>query len=481
MPSDAAPPAPPAAEAAPPPPRQADGASSSGGGASGGGGGSGAEPEECAWCTFMKGGPCRDVFVTWQACVDGVTDAPGAADEETRRRAAEACAGVTGPLFACLSKNPDYYGQQLGSMRERDEQQATAGTGGAGRGSEAGGGELAAAQLRPRRMQPLRAPRRPAPAAAGRARPDTRGPSLCRAPAATGSSAAAAAAAAEQRLRTAGEATNRRALMMAGCACCAGLALLPGLQPPAAANEGPAFTYGEEAGPAAWGGTCAAGTQQSPIDLPRGRAADGGAGCSAPPVFSYRRDNAVRVKNTGTGTIQVNFEPGNVLSWRGEQLELLQFHFHTPSEHAFDGRRAAMEAHLVHRNPATGAFAVVGVLLQPPERGGARANPCLAAALAHVPASPGAAASAPEPVDPLALLPGRGAPGRGFAAYSGSLTTPPCSEGVSWLVYEDALPVAPGQVLDFMRFTAGGASYGHNARPLQPRNGRALEANCLAG
>ncbi|WIA09771.1 hypothetical protein OEZ85_009149 [Tetradesmus obliquus] len=79
--------------------------------------------EECAWCKFMKGGPCRAVFETWQSCVDSVADGPeGAADEETRKQAVEKCSAVTAPLFECLVQHPEYYGPQLDSMKQRDAQ-----------------------------------------------------------------------------------------------------------------------------------------------------------------------------------------------------------------------------------------------------------------------------------------------------------------------------------------------------------------------
>lgn len=273
-------------------------------------------------------------------------------------------------------------------------------------------------------------------------------------------------------------AVNRRRMIMLGCACCSSL-MLAGQHTPAKASDGSVFTYGEEAGPLAWGGTCSAGQQQSPINLPSSSAAARACGGQPAPVFQYRRDNQVRVKNTGT-TIQVNFEPGNSVAWGDAQLELLQFHFHTPSEHAWDGQRSAMEAHLVHRNTATGGFAVVAVMLQPPSSSAAQPNPCLAAALAHVPDTPQAEAACPSSVNPQQLLPAGAAAAR-FVHYAGSLTTPPCSEQVDWLVWEQPLPVTDKQVLDFMRFAGAGRSYGHNARPLQPLNGRALDYSCIAG
>eukprot|EP00878_Enallax_costatus_P006439 GHUV01006751.1.p1 GENE.GHUV01006751.1~~GHUV01006751.1.p1 ORF type:complete len:148 (+),score=72.35 GHUV01006751.1:543-986(+) len=78
------------------------------------------DSEECAWCKFMKGGPCKAAFEVWQSCIDSVMESPEeAADEESRQAAVVKCAGVTAPLFECLVKHPDYYGPQIDSMAER--------------------------------------------------------------------------------------------------------------------------------------------------------------------------------------------------------------------------------------------------------------------------------------------------------------------------------------------------------------------------
>eukprot|EP00878_Enallax_costatus_P019696 GHUV01020786.1.p1 GENE.GHUV01020786.1~~GHUV01020786.1.p1 ORF type:complete len:333 (+),score=85.23 GHUV01020786.1:274-1272(+) len=270
----------------------------------------------------------------------------------------------------------------------------------------------------------------------------------------------------------------RRQMLAAGCSCCFSL-LLPGWKTTASANEGYSFSYGEEAGPLTWGGACSTGTHQSPINLPRTAAADISCSSTPQPVVRYQTDNSVRIKNTGT-TIQVNFQPGNSVSWGQQQLELLQYHFHTPSEHAWDGQRSAMEAHLVHRNMSTGGFLVLGVMLQPPKSASRQQpNPCLAVALEHVPREPQTEADCPTPVNPAQLLPAGLAAGQ-FVHYQGSLTTPPCSESVDWVVFEQPLPITDQQALDFMWFTGAGKTYGHNARPLQPLNGRSLDYNCLS-
>ena len=153
----------------------------------------------------------------------------------------------------------------------------------------------------------------------------------------------------------------------------------------------------------------------------------------------------------------------------------LQFHFHAPAEHAVAGRHADLEAHLVHREAATGRLAVLGVLFQAGD--GARPNPCLAAALASAPASPSApAAPLPRPLSPKGLLP---PPGARYVHYRGSLTTPPCTEGVDWFVFTRPAAVPGAQVLAFLRYAGAGATLSLNARPLQPIGRRELEAGAL--
>ena len=138
---------------------------------------------------------------------------------------------------------------------------------------------------------------------------------------------------------------------------------------------------------------------------------------------------------------------------------LLQFHYHAPSEHRIDGRSFPLELHLVTRS-ASGELLVLGVLGR---RG--RSNPAFARLVAALPKRQGQHAKLTR-FDPLSLLP---AGGRGPRyAYSGSLTTPPCTEGVRWNVF--AAPVA----LSAAQIRALTSIYSHTNRPIQPRNGRAL-------
>jgi len=217
----------------------------------------------------------------------------------------------------------------------------------------------------------------------------------------------------------------------------------------------PHWTY-EEA--AEWGelseefAACAAGARQSPVDLTAASTI-----ASVEVMFDYV-PGPVEILNN-SHTIQVNFPEGNRAVIGGESYNLLQFHFHAPSEHAIEGRREVLEAHFVHRN-AAGELAVFGVLM----REGAE-NATLAPLWAAMPESAGS----PTPVaglifDPRPLMPTH----ERFTTYDGSLTTPPCSEGVRWFVFRDYSSVGAEQVRRFLDVVH------ENARPLQPRNARAF-------
>ena len=157
----------------------------------------------------------------------------------------------------------------------------------------------------------------------------------------------------------------------------------------------------------------------------------------------------------------------------GQPFRLVQLHFHTPSEHAVSGRHAAMEAHLVHRSPDTGALAVLAVLIHPD----GPVNASLGTILESAPQQPGSPPTPlRRPINLLSLLPrpssidGR----RAYARYRGSLTTPPCSEGVQWYVFLEPLKVAADQILEFQWFAGNQVTLGSNARPIQPLGDRQL-------
>jgi carbonic anhydrase len=196
-----------------------------------------------------------------------------------------------------------------------------------------------------------------------------------------------------------------------------------------------------EDGPAKWGelgsgefATCAAGQQQSPIDVPATVAAKPLAGITA----SYAAATTTIVDNGHT--VQVSFTAGaNKITIGGKDFSLLQFHFHKESEHTVGGHRYPLELHLVHK-AADGELAVLGVLFE-----SGAANPALAPVFDAMATATATATALPSPVSPDALLP----PDRSGWAYSGSLTTPPCSEGVRWHVYATPATASPDQLAKF--------------------------------
>ena len=158
-------------------------------------------------------------------------------------------------------------------------------------------------------------------------------------------------------------------------------------------------------------------------------------------------------------TIQVDFDDGDSLSIGDERFKLVQFHFHAPSEHTVAGRSLPMEVHLVHRSDS-GVFAVVGVLIAE-----GRHNPAYDPIWEHLPRETEAHESLAElTIDLEELLPKR----RLAFRYIGSLTTPPCSEGVRWFVLAEPVELSAEQIAAFA------AIYDHNNRPTQPLHGRSL-------
>jgi carbonic anhydrase len=235
-----------------------------------------------------------------------------------------------------------------------------------------------------------------------------------------------------------------------------GLALL-GLCPlcakPAFAAEGTHWSYEGEAGPDHWGAlapenaACSAGSQQSPLDI------SGAVEAELPEIAIAWNATGGTMVNNGH-TIQVNMAPGGKLSRGDKTYELVQFHFHAPSEHKIDGKAFPMEVHFVHKN-ASGGLGVLGVFIA---RGAA--NAAFAGLAAAFP--PEAGKEVALSVDPRGLLPGK----LGYWTYEGSLTTPPCSEIVDWMVAKEPIEVAAG---DIEKFTA---LYAMNARPTLAANRR---------
>jgi carbonic anhydrase len=219
-----------------------------------------------------------------------------------------------------------------------------------------------------------------------------------------------------------------------------------------------AWAYEGAGSPEAWArlkpeyALCAKGSRQSPIEL------QGGIRVQLDPIAFDYKAAPYRVTDNGH-TIEVEVPPGSAIEVLGRRYELQQFHFHRPSEARVDGRRFDMEVHLVHRD-AEGRIAVVAVLL---ERGAAQA--VVQAVWNHLPLEKGDAVSVRAPLDPAALLPDE----RGYYTYMGSLTTPPCSENVLWMVMKKPVAVSAEQLGIFARL------YPMNARPVQPSSGRLIK------
>lgn len=228
----------------------------------------------------------------------------------------------------------------------------------------------------------------------------------------------------------------------------------------AAAGHGTQWAYSGKAGPENWGGlsrdyhVCGAGAMQSPVDITGGFAATGD-----PIEFDYCLTPLTVLHNGHT--VQANYEPGSGITVNGERFELLQLHFHTPSEHAVEGQLAAMEVHLVHMN-AAGALAVVGAMME-----GGSENPALREIWDNMPLRESAGKTLNRVmINARDLLPAD----TSYYRYMGSLTTPPCSEGVNWFVLTNPIQVGLEQVSKFV------AAVGSNNRPLQPRNHRLVLA-----
>jgi carbonic anhydrase len=220
------------------------------------------------------------------------------------------------------------------------------------------------------------------------------------------------------------------------------------------------WSYSGETGPAHWASlepdyaSCGNGKAQSPIDI---KTADVRKQDLPPLVFDYQ-PAALHIINNGH-TIQVNVPSGSTLTVGGDRYSLVQFHFHHPSEEQIDGKTSEMVVHLVHKDEQ-GRLAVVAVLFQP---GGPNAT--LATLWPNLPATEGPeSAPANVTIDAAGLLPAV----HDYFTFAGSLTTPPCSEGVRWFVLKAPMTLSAEELATFARI------YPANARSIQPLNRRAV-------
>ncbi|MDP1794023.1 MAG: carbonic anhydrase family protein [Acidimicrobiales bacterium] len=223
-------------------------------------------------------------------------------------------------------------------------------------------------------------------------------------------------------------------------------------------HETPHWSYEGDTGPGKWAAlanefsACGAGKEQSPIDLARAEI-EGALALE----FHYASVAGSVIDNGHT--IQVDVGEGSYVLVGERRFDLVQFHFHGPAEHTVGGRSYPLEVHFVHKDK-TGKLAVVGVLV---EAGGA--NSALSPVLDSLPTTVGRAETLGASLNPSRLIPKQ----HSSFQYSGSLTTPPCTEGVAWSVLVAPLTMSAAQ-LDTLRARLHGA----NNRPVQPLNDRSL-------
>jgi carbonic anhydrase len=223
-----------------------------------------------------------------------------------------------------------------------------------------------------------------------------------------------------------------------------------------AASDPVHWGYEGEVGPEHWGdlspdfAACSQGKEQSPVDIPAT------SPVNSPGLRFNYQPSSLNIFNNGH-TIQVSYDQGSSLEIDGAAYPLVQFHLHSLSEHALDGAHSPMELHLVHKD-ASGKLAVVGVMIvEGPQ------NPAYEPILAHMPVEEGEPqVIAGTTINAGGLLPAE----QSYYRYTGSLTTPPCTEGVQWFVMAAPVALSTGQIAAFQNL------YDDNYRPVQPLNER---------
>ncbi|PZU98308.1 MAG: carbonate dehydratase [Pseudanabaena sp.] len=218
------------------------------------------------------------------------------------------------------------------------------------------------------------------------------------------------------------------------------------------------WSYGGTENPTQWGhlskdfALCELGKAQSPINISE-------AANSSPANINFDyKPSPLEVVNNGH-TIQVNYAEGSKVTIEGNEYALLQFHFHTPSEHYINGQASPMEMHLVHRDQS-GHLAVVAVMLSE-----GMSNSLVSQVWEHLPAYGEVSNVGNLLINAVDLLPSK----RSYFSYDGSLTTPPCSEGVSWNIFTEPVKVSKEQIEKFAQI------FRVDARPLQPLNNRTTQ------
>jgi len=203
---------------------------------------------------------------------------------------------------------------------------------------------------------------------------------------------------------------------------------------------------------------CSQGHEQSPVDIRTAR-----LNKKLQPIEFHYRGGPVTLENNGH-TVIVHVDPGSYIIAGGVRYELVQFHFHHPGEEAVKGKITDMNIHLVHKS-ADGKFAVVAIRLA--EDRTTPPNAVLATLWEHLPTKTGATEKIADMVNPGGLLPAD----RGYWTYTGSLTAPPCTEGVQWYILEQEMTLSRDQLRAFATL------FKVNSRPLQDLHGRRVEAS----
>lgn len=237
-------------------------------------------------------------------------------------------------------------------------------------------------------------------------------------------------------------------LALAGLSLCLGLARADTAQ----------WAYEGDRGPAHWGALspdyimCERGHNQSPINI------EGALDAPLAPLETQYMAAGKDIVNNGH-TIQISFHPGNMLILDGARFEMVQVHFHAPAENKIEGKLYPLEAHFVHADDH-GNLAVVAVMFTE-----GQANTGLKALWPQMPAGIGRPAALNIDIKPTDLMPAS----LSYYRYSGSLTTPPCSEGVRWLILKTPVTASRAQIETFEK-TMGQKTN----RPIQPLNGRVV-------
>jgi len=231
----------------------------------------------------------------------------------------------------------------------------------------------------------------------------------------------------------------------------------------AAAQSGPDWEYLGHHGPLVWGKldpsylACSKGHEQSPIDI-RGAHLNK----ALQPIEFHYIGGSVTLENTGRSII-VHVNPGSYMVANGVRYDLQQFEFHHPGESAVNGKLADMDVELLHKS-SDGKTAIIEILMSM-DRGSP--NAVLAMLWPHLPKKAGGTEKVTDMVNPGGFLPGD----RGYWTYMGSLSAPPCTEGVRWFVFENPITLSLDQLRAFTYI------FRVNSRPLQDAHGRRIEAN----